>query len=356
MKKILLFVSFLCFGFQVAFAQDININVIKNIPSCDGVCCGSAEVSISGTNPPFSYLWSNGSTSTGIFNLISGTYTVTITDGNGMTKEESIVVGELSVRHTITESMEQSCFGEEDVILRAVVTEGLPTYLFKIYDGQDNLVANSQPTSDSIFFFENLQGGTTYRTVISDGRACLSDVFFTTEEKLEFQIQAGDDLRLPLGESFQLQANFSQLPNNINWSPTDFLSCTDCHNPVVTPLENICYVVEAMNEDGCLTTDSICIEVETTALNQLTSSKKNTFHISPNPVQHEINVEGNFGKNVLINIFNAQGKEVLALEKFDFQNQFTLPVAQLSRGIYFLKIRNEEDVNWMVQKFVKLSP
>ncbi len=50
------------------------------MPSCKGDRDGSAEIRPQGGTPPYSYLWSNGSTRNNIVNVASGAYTVTITD------------------------------------------------------------------------------------------------------------------------------------------------------------------------------------------------------------------------------------------------------------------------------------
>ena len=51
-------------------------------PTCAGND-GSITVDLSGGTAPYTYLWSNSSTSQQICNLASGTYTLTVTDANG---------------------------------------------------------------------------------------------------------------------------------------------------------------------------------------------------------------------------------------------------------------------------------
>ena len=51
--------------------------------SAYGVADGSASVTPSGGTAPYTYLWSNGATTSTATGLVSGTYTVTITDANG---------------------------------------------------------------------------------------------------------------------------------------------------------------------------------------------------------------------------------------------------------------------------------
>lgn len=53
---------------------------------------GTADISVSGPFPPYTYSWSNGDTAASLTGLLPGTYTVTITDGNGCQRVDSAVV------------------------------------------------------------------------------------------------------------------------------------------------------------------------------------------------------------------------------------------------------------------------
>ncbi|MDR9487789.1 MAG: hypothetical protein RI557_07020, partial [Salibacter sp.] len=61
---------------------------------------GAISVSANGGTSPFSYNWSNGSTSSGLNGLSGGDYTVTITDDNGCTVTETYPVYDLDVSIT----------------------------------------------------------------------------------------------------------------------------------------------------------------------------------------------------------------------------------------------------------------
>lgn len=64
-----------------------NINVTKTIKcTSSGQCNGSITVNVTGGDPPYTYLWSNGQTNQTAINLCKGNYKVTITDALGCTK------------------------------------------------------------------------------------------------------------------------------------------------------------------------------------------------------------------------------------------------------------------------------
>ncbi len=61
----------------------LNLSLTKTDPECFGYP-GTISAVLNGT-PPFSYQWSNGATIQQPLNTFAGTYTVTVTDGNGCT-------------------------------------------------------------------------------------------------------------------------------------------------------------------------------------------------------------------------------------------------------------------------------
>ena len=64
-----------------------NINITATITCTPaGTCQGSIKANVTGGDPPYSYLWSNGQTTQTAVNLCRGNYRVTVTDALGCTK------------------------------------------------------------------------------------------------------------------------------------------------------------------------------------------------------------------------------------------------------------------------------
>ncbi|MEO6760700.1 MAG: SprB repeat-containing protein, partial [Saprospiraceae bacterium] len=70
----------------------IIVQAVGTLNNCNTPNGGAINLTVSGGTSPYSYLWSNGSTSKNIGNLAVGTYTVTVTDANGCTAVKSVQI------------------------------------------------------------------------------------------------------------------------------------------------------------------------------------------------------------------------------------------------------------------------
>ena len=83
--------------------------------SCNGLFDGSASILGAGGNGIYTYLWSDGQTTSTANNLTAGTYNVTITDQKGCFKDTSVTVLEPDALLIASMSMDSaSCNGVAD--------------------------------------------------------------------------------------------------------------------------------------------------------------------------------------------------------------------------------------------------
>lgn len=71
-------------GVEVNFPAPLDLNIV--VTNNTGGNNGSADLTVTGGTPPYSYLWSNGQTTQDISGLAPGTYNVTVTDTHGCTE------------------------------------------------------------------------------------------------------------------------------------------------------------------------------------------------------------------------------------------------------------------------------
>ena len=79
---------------------------------CNGSSDGSATVTTSGGTAPYTYLWDDGQTTAMAGALTAGSYTVTVTDANGCTETQGVIVFEPSPILVVSTSQDSvSCYG-----------------------------------------------------------------------------------------------------------------------------------------------------------------------------------------------------------------------------------------------------
>lgn len=70
---------------------------------------GTASVNVMGGTSPYAYNWSNGQSAAQAINLSAGTYTVTVTDDDGCTYEETIAVGQAPAINLVINTTDATC-------------------------------------------------------------------------------------------------------------------------------------------------------------------------------------------------------------------------------------------------------
>jgi len=102
----------------------IVIETQKTDADCSGGDNGTATASATGGNGSFTYAWTGGRTGANIMDLAPGDYTVTATDSEGCTAEETVTIGGSDMGFVFTvETTDVSCVGNADGTARLVSEE-----------------------------------------------------------------------------------------------------------------------------------------------------------------------------------------------------------------------------------------
>ena len=148
-------------------AAEIMINGDLTNPSCFGIPEGSIVASVIGGAGGYEYSWSTGSQNPNLFNLLTGTYTLSVTDMNGCMNAsvfEIVSPPALEVMSTIA----QPSPGNNDGSILLNTTGGTPNYS---YVWEDGTIGD---------FRENLAPGL-YSVTITDGNDCTTEKMFTLD-------------------------------------------------------------------------------------------------------------------------------------------------------------------------------
>lgn len=107
--------------------------------SCAGVNNGLVDITVSGGTTPYTYLWSNGSTSQDLTNVASATYTVTVTDANGCTAGQTGIVGKGSSLQ-LSANIHPDSMNTGTGSILVTVSEGTAPYGYQWSSGSNSVV------------------------------------------------------------------------------------------------------------------------------------------------------------------------------------------------------------------------
>ena len=230
---------------------------VDNISATDALCfgqnSGTATVSVSGGTPPYGYLWNDANTQTGstATALISGSYSVTITDQNGCTNDAQTTVGQPTVLTVTFTAVDATCFGGSDGTVSTQAGGGTAPYLYNW----------NIPQSGSVI--SNLTAGN-YNLTLTDANQCSMTGLAATvgqpatniavvaiqtkmacagEPNAEAQAQAVGGNGAPFnfgwsnGQQGQQIGNLA--PGNYSVTASDFKGCTATASLEITALDSI---------------------------------------------------------------------------------------------------------------------
>ncbi|PKP20283.1 MAG: hypothetical protein CVU05_09455, partial [Bacteroidetes bacterium HGW-Bacteroidetes-21] len=149
------------------------VNTTPTNISCNGLNNGSINLFALGI-PTLSYVWSNGETTEDISNLSAGTYTVTVTDGQGCTSVSTATIIEPEIISiNIIDLINVNCHGDCTGGYSVGATGGTGTLL---YDYSNGPVGYSYPQS-----FAGLCAGN-YTISVTDDNHCVVTTTITINE------------------------------------------------------------------------------------------------------------------------------------------------------------------------------
>ncbi|MCI4669245.1 MAG: gliding motility-associated C-terminal domain-containing protein [Bacteroidia bacterium] len=150
------------------------LEVLEELPQnvlCNGQANGSIDMTLTGGTTPYTFAWSNGATTEDLSNLTAGSYSVTVTDGNGCIITETIEISEPTVTTVQSLSTPVNCFGGQDGSLDVSVNGGTEPYSYSW--------SNGASTQD----LQSVAAGI-YDLTITDGNGCITQQSFQVVEPL----------------------------------------------------------------------------------------------------------------------------------------------------------------------------
>ncbi len=238
---------------EVAITQPevLEANAAATGETSAGANDGAAVASPMGGSMGYTYAWSTGETTQSIENLAPGAYTVVVTDANGCTDEQTVVVNAfdcaISAEPTIVHA---SCPGSTDGSVMLALSNGTAPYTYAWNNG------------GSAELIENLAAGT-YTATVTDVNGC---VFTEAYEVLDVdnvapQIEA-ENTSLALNASGSATVTLQSLNATVTDNCTSALveispSAFDCSN-----LGEQVVTITASDEAGNTSSTTVVVTIE----------------------------------------------------------------------------------------------
>jgi len=240
------------------YSQDINVvaSPVLQISAVDAVCFGTptgqATVQASGTGP-FTYSWSpSGGSNPTANNLFAGNYSVVVSNPQGCSSTATVTVGSPS-QITVNGSVTNTDCNVNNGAIVVNATGGVGSYSYAWLPGGATTPAlNNLPTGN-------------YQVTVTDANNCSNFANFTVGLNNNFTVSVSPPVStIEYLESVLLDVTIvPAIPGaTYSWTPTAGLSCTDCPNPIASPIVNTTYVVTVTAANGCSQTAFATVNVE----------------------------------------------------------------------------------------------
>ncbi len=304
------------------------VSVSSTNVSC-GNTDGSANVSASGGQSPYTYLWNNGATTATINNLAVGNYLVSVTDANNCLATASVMVNSSS-NLTVTVSATDANCGSSNGTATANVVGGLTPYTY--------LWSNSATTPAITGL-----AAATYTVTVTDATSCSIPVSITVNSNSGISISTSVVDASAVGVcdgSATVSASGGNSPYTFLWS--------DANAQTTATATGLCaanYSVTVTDASGCTSTSS-AIVLEPTAISSVKTSEQG-FRVYPNPASSTVNIYFSLNSNekkAKFSIYNVLGKEIYQSQISNLKSQILIDVSSFESGIYFCRFNNSEGV------------
>ena len=230
--------------------------VVSINPGQPVLCLGQA-VTLEATGG-VSYSWSpgdnlsNSAVSSPVANpSTTTTYSVQVADDIGCTGSGSVTVNVVEPVTLAVPADMSVCAGNSVVIPAAGAV--LYTWINNTTGLNDTKIANPTATPGLT---------TTYTVTGSDAHLCFSDTAEVTVRVLPLPtVNAGADMEVQAGTPIDMAPTYSNDVIQWTWSPATYLNCSNCPNPVSTPLAQTQYTLTVKNNVGCFAKDSVLLKM-----------------------------------------------------------------------------------------------
>ena len=243
---------------------NLSVSLYPTSPTC-GSNNGVISAAVSGGTQPYTYLWSNGQTGSSLNNIVSGNYTVTLTDANNCQFISGITL-QSSNNMVITTSSTNATCGNANGTATVSVSNGTSPYIYTWINGQSGQTANSL-----------VQGS--YNVTVTDANNCQAVSYATVTAILPPTANLNATQTACSGNTGSITATISNgtAPYTYSWS----------NGGTTQTISNLgigIYTVTVTDANTCTNQSSAIVQYDNNGSNQISVSLGNDITACVNEV------------------------------------------------------------------------
>ncbi|MBL7719539.1 MAG: gliding motility-associated C-terminal domain-containing protein [Flavipsychrobacter sp.] len=208
--------------------------------SCANEEQGSAQVTASGGNPPYSFSWNTTPTqnTTTAVGMAPGTYIVTVTDNSNCAQADTVTIAGYSLPGVDAGDDTTICYGRDTAYLQAM---GAASYVWSPANGLSCTTCSNPVATPNV--------STTYTLTGTDANGCVATDAVTVAVLVKGPTAVGPGKDICLGQSTEL---FAEGGMSYSWSPAVDMNGETGATPIVSPQVTTTYTVLVKQSD-CFT-------------------------------------------------------------------------------------------------------
>lgn len=320
--------------------EPLTLGYLATPSVCGASCSGSVDLIVRGGTPPYSFAWSDGSTTEDLSGVCGGTYEVTVTDGNGCSMTTCVTVpnGELEIDLTVEDP---TCAGKCNGSIRVdFPPTSSPPFTINWSNGRSGRVNGG------------LCGGT-YTVTVSDGSGCtkIDTITLNTPAPLSLSFAVNPpSSRNACDGDIDLTVSGGTPAFSYHWN----------HNILTEDLSNVCdgvYNVQVTDANGCKEHGQVKIK-KGSYTTQSRYAEDLEVVLFPNPTEDRVNLNFNFtGESQMgsTTVADLTGRSII-VEGQEIQNgdnSIQIELGELPSGTYLISLELDLDGTRVVETVIK---
>lgn len=304
-----------------------NLIVVRNKPvlsasgndaTCASVANGSATLSVSSGQSPYTYAWANGTTTQNLSNVLPGNYNVTVIDANQCSASTSVSIGFGGISIDATTENVNGCASDNN--------------------GSITVTASNAVAPVTYNWSNTAQGNNLFGLSIGDYTVTATDASGCSVVET-FTIEGPQGLIIDLNTLPATQGNNGQASASISGGtpPFQFFWSTGETTSSISGLSAGSYTLTVIDGNGCQQVENFIIDLNTGIIENI--SERISLYPNPNTGAFVLAVDLPEAQNINLELYNILGVKMLIKEFIQTKkSKMFINIQDLPNASYTLKL------------------